>query len=132
MICKVHFASIAKWKMTFKIVDGKCYHVSLYRTKENVELLSIIVRAKDEKIWKFNLGDWTKILNNREDVFKLMDANTLKIRTKCDSQGKKYGCMLLLLYCLADETYNTGQVMQAIRVERKDVNEQAAKIKFET
>ena len=73
--------------MTFKIVDGKCYHVSLYRTKENVELLSIIFRANDEKIWKFNLGDWTNILNNRQDIFKLMDANTLKIRTKVCSQG---------------------------------------------
>ena len=73
--------------MTFKNVDGKCYHVSLYRTKENVELLSIIVRANDEKIWEFNLGDWTKILNNREDVFKLMDASTLKIQTKLCSQG---------------------------------------------
>ena len=70
------------------IVKGSCFYVSLYKGRENVELLSIMVKDNEDKTWKFNLGDWTTLLRKREDIFKLMAAEYLEIR--CLSDGGKY------------------------------------------
>ena len=66
------------------IVKGTCFYFSLYKGRENVELLSIMVKDTEDKTWKFNLGDWTNILNKREDIFKLMTAEYLHIRSLSD------------------------------------------------
>ena len=55
-----------------KQVTGSCYNVSIYRTANSVELLSIMVKEEDSKCWKFNLGEWCKFMKDYDEIVKLM------------------------------------------------------------
>ena len=55
-----------------KQVKGSCYNISIYRTANCVELLSIMVKDVDSKCWKFNLGEWSKFMKDYDEIVKLM------------------------------------------------------------
>ena len=55
-----------------KIIKGSCYNVSIYRTVNDTELLSIMIKDKDSQCWKCNLGEWCKFINNYEEIVNLM------------------------------------------------------------
>ena len=55
-----------------KQVTGSCYNVSIYRTANCVELLSIMIKDTDSKCWKFNLGEWSKFMKDYDEIVKLM------------------------------------------------------------
>ena len=55
-----------------KSVTGTCFNISIYRTANDCELLSIMVRDKDMQCWKCNLGEWYKCMDNYQEITDLM------------------------------------------------------------
>ena len=70
-----------------KIITGKCFNVSLFRTKENAEFLSLQLHTDDNIVWKFKLGClWDKVY--KINILDVMRAERVSIRTKLDSNRK--------------------------------------------
>ena len=72
-----------------KLIQGVCFNVSIFQTKDGTKLLSIQIRANDGTIWKFHMGNAfdKTLLTDHRDIYKVMNANSITISTEDSSQG---------------------------------------------
>ena len=73
------------FRMT-KIIQGTCFNVSMFRSYEGVDLLSLQLRTDDATIWKFNMGRaFDDVVTEYKDLYHVMNAK-IHISTADDSQ----------------------------------------------
>ena len=71
-----------------KQITGSCFNISIYRTASDVELLSVMIKDKDFKFWKFNLGEWRKFIKDYDEIIQLMTQTvTIEVEENCQSGG---------------------------------------------
>jgi len=73
-----------------KLIKGICFNVSIFRTDEGTELLSLQLRTEEGSVWKFNLGKAfdKKNVTDYGDIANVMSAKYITISTDDNNQRK--------------------------------------------
>ena len=73
-----------------KLIQGNCFNVSMYRSTDGVDLLSLQLRTDEGVVWKFNMGKaFDDIITDYKDIYHIMNAKTMTISTAQDSERKQ-------------------------------------------
>ena len=111
-----------------KQVTGYCFNISIYCTATDAELLSVMVKDKDMRFWKFNLGEWKKItasgkqmLQNYNDIIQLLKQN-ITIEVDENALGKIIFTTLINLQIQLDATITPGSSSKKLKLLNEFIN----------
>ena len=111
-----------------KQVTGYCFNISIYCTATDAELLSVMVKDKDMRFWKFNLGEWKKItasgkqmLQNYNDIIQLLKQN-ITIEVDENALGKIIFTTLINLQIQLDATITPESSSKKLKLLNEFIN----------